>query len=91
MPVIFKVEYLDGTSEEIRIPAEIWRYNNFDVSKLIVTQKEVKAIVLDPNLETADADLNNNFFPRRPVKRVFRFSNKEEKSKKYEVIAQFMF
>jgi hypothetical protein len=67
MPVIFKVEYADGTTEEIRIPAEIWRYNNFEVSKLIVSKKEVKAIVLDPNLETADTDLLNNFFPRRAV------------------------
>lgn len=67
MPVIFKVEYMDGTSEEIRIPAEIWRYDNFNVSKLIITKKEAKAIILDPNLETADVDLNNNFFPRRPI------------------------
>ncbi|MCU1290443.1 MAG: Aminopeptidase [Acidobacteria bacterium] len=67
MPLIFKVEYVDGTSEEIRVPAEIWRYNNTDVSKLIVAKKEIKAVVLDPNLETADADLNNNFFPRRAV------------------------
>ncbi len=67
MPLIFKVEYMDGTSEEIRVPAEIWRFNNTEVSKLIVTKKEAKAIVLDPNLETADADLSNNFFPRRVV------------------------
>jgi hypothetical protein len=67
MPLIFKVEYIDGTNEEIRVPAEIWRYNNSDVSKLIITKKEVKAIVLDPNLETADTDLNNNFFPRRAI------------------------
>ena len=67
MPLIFKVEYMDGSSEEIRVPAEIWRYNNFDVSKLIVTRKEAKSIILDPNLETADADLSNNFFPRRTV------------------------
>lgn len=67
MPVIFRVEYVDGSTEEIRIPAEIWRYNNFDVSKMITTKKEVKAFVLDPNLETADTDLANNFFPRRTV------------------------
>ncbi len=67
MPVILKVEYMDGTSEEVRIPATIWRYNNFNVSKLIATKKEAKAIVLDPNLETADADLTNNFFPRRTL------------------------
>ncbi|MDQ3322618.1 MAG: aminopeptidase, partial [Acidobacteriota bacterium] len=67
MPLIFRVEYVDGTNEQIRVPAEIWRYNNTDVSKLIVAKKEVKAIVLDPNLETADTDLSNNFFPRRVV------------------------
>lgn len=67
MPLIFKVEYMDGTSEEIRVPAEIWRYNNTEVSKMIVTKKEAKAIVLDPNLETADADLTNNFFPQRTI------------------------
>ena len=67
MPLIFRIEYMDGTSEEIRIPAEIWRYNNFEVSKLIVTKKEAKAIILDPNMETADADMTNNFFPRRAV------------------------
>ncbi len=67
MPLIFRVEYMDGTTEEIRVPAEIWRYNNTEISKLIVTRKEVKAIVLDPNLETADTDLSNNFFPRRVV------------------------
>ncbi len=67
MPLTFRVEYVDNTSEEIRVPAEIWRYNNFDVSKLIVTKKEAKSIVLDPLLETADADLSNNSFPRGVV------------------------
>ncbi len=80
MPVIFKVEFMDGTSEEIRIPAEIWRYNNFDVSKMIITKKEAKAIVLDPNLETADADLKNNFFPRRFVPTRFQVFKSGQRS-----------
>ena len=67
MPVIIRAEYVDGTSEDIRIPAEIWRYNNFEVSKMIPTRKEVKAFALDPKLETADTDMENNFFPRRTV------------------------
>ena len=79
MPVIFKVEYADGTTEEIRIPAEIWRYNNFDVSKMIVTKKEVKAFVLDPHLETADVDLTNNFFPRRTVPTRFELYKANQK------------
>jgi len=67
MPLAFKVEFNDGTSDMVRVPAEIWRYNNTNVSKLIVTKKEAKAIILDPNLETADADMSNNSFPRRPM------------------------
>jgi hypothetical protein len=72
MPVILQVDYVDGTTEELRIPAEIWRQNNFEVSKLIITKKEIKAITLDPHLETADADVENNYFPRRPVKSKFQ-------------------
>ena len=78
MPLIFRVEYVDGTNEEIRVPVEIWRYNNFNVSKLIVTKKEVKSIVLDPNLETADADLSNNFFPRRAIPTRFQIFKQQQ-------------
>ncbi len=71
MPVILQLHFADGTKQELRIPAEIWRRNNAAVSKMIVTPKELKEIVLDPHLETADTDLNNNYFPRRPLKRQF--------------------
>lgn len=67
MPLPIEVEYMDGSKEKITVPVEIWRYNNFDVSKLIVTKKEVKSFTLDPNLEIADADESNNAFPRRPM------------------------
>jgi hypothetical protein len=56
----------------MRIPAEIWRYNNTEVSKLITTNKEIRTITLDPRLETADVDMGNNSFPRRPVKSRFQ-------------------
>jgi len=79
MPIILRVDYRDGSSEELRIPAEIWRYDNFSVSKLIITRKEIAALTLDPHLETADTDLSNNSFPRRPVKsRVPLFRNTPE-------------
>ncbi|HEY0098972.1 MAG TPA: M1 family metallopeptidase [Pyrinomonadaceae bacterium] len=71
-PVIFDIEYMDGTHEMMRIPAEIWRYNNTEVSKLITTNKEIRSISLDPRLETADVDMANNSFPRRPVKSRFQ-------------------
>jgi hypothetical protein len=83
MPLILRVEYTDGTSEEIRTPAEIWRFNNFEVSKLIVTKKEARSIVLDPNFETADINLENNYFPRRPIKsrfQVFKQAQQQERA-----------
>jgi hypothetical protein len=68
MPVILKLEYQDGSSEEVRIPAEIWKMQNEllenSVSKVLVTNKSVKKVVLDPNLETADTDVSNNAWPR---------------------------
>jgi hypothetical protein len=72
MPLIFKIEYADGTSEMIRVPTEIWRYNNFDVSKMLVTKKEAKNIILDPNQETADVDLTNNSWKKVPTPTKFQ-------------------
>jgi hypothetical protein len=71
-PVILDIEYADGTREMMRIPAEIWRVNNTEVSKMITTNKEIRSISLDPRLETADVDMSNNNFPRRPVKSRFQ-------------------
>jgi aminopeptidase N len=68
MPVIFKLEYADGTSEEIRIPAEIWKMQNErlteTVSKVLITNRAVNKITLDPNLETSDTDVSNNVWVR---------------------------
>jgi hypothetical protein len=74
MPVILQMDYTDGTTEELRIPAEIWRLNNSDVSKLIVTKKEIRSITLDPHLETADVNVENNYFRVVRSNRVSRFS-----------------
>ena len=63
MPLILKFEFADGSDEIQRIPAEIWRRNNDEVSKVFIFNEEVTQITLDPLLETADTDLNNNFWP----------------------------
>jgi len=62
MPLILEWEYADGTKEVERTPDEIWRIND-DISKVFVKRKEVVRITLDPFLETADCDLNNNNWP----------------------------
>jgi len=65
MPVILEITYADQSTEIYRIPAEIWRRNSKRVSKLLIRDKEITDIVVDPRLETADIDLNNNYYPRR--------------------------
>jgi hypothetical protein len=66
MPIIIQFEYVDGTKEDQYIPAEIWRRNNNQVTKVLVTEKEVSQIIIDPYLETADTDRSNNYFPAQP-------------------------
>jgi hypothetical protein len=65
MPVIVELEYTDGTKDLYRIPAEIWRYNADKISKIFISNKELKQVTLDPFLETADTDTSNNAFPEK--------------------------
>lgn len=67
MPVILQLNYKDGTSEIMRIPAEIWRMGQENVSKVIISNKEISSIILDPYRETADIDTNNNAWPSVPA------------------------
>jgi hypothetical protein len=63
MPLIIRFTFTDDSTEVIRIPVEIWRQYEDKVSKVFIFDKEVKEIRLDPFLETADVDLNNNSWP----------------------------
>nr|WP_245531405.1 M1 family metallopeptidase [Asticcacaulis biprosthecium] len=65
MPVILKLDFTDGTSETVRIPAEIWRMNPAEAIWQYVTPKTLKQAEIDPLWETADTDVANNAFPRR--------------------------
>lgn len=67
MPLIIQFNYTDGTSEIERIPAQIWRLNETQVTKVFAKKKEVSHIVLDPLRETADIDESNNYWPRQFV------------------------
>ena len=64
MPIILEWQFADGTSEMEKIPVEIWRKNETEVTKVFAKQKEVVKLVLDPNRETADIDESSNYWPR---------------------------
>ena len=67
MPVIVQLEFADGTKEEHRIPAEVWRMNEKQFSKVFISDKELVRVHLDPHLETADIDRSNNHWPPQHV------------------------
>lgn len=79
MPLIFELEFKDGSKKEVRIPAEIWKRNEPEVTKVFACEQEVVSITLDPFLETADIDVTNNYWPPRVVPTRFEMF-KENKS-----------
>jgi len=79
MPIILDLTYADNTVERVTLPAEIWRRNSKKVSKLFIRDKEITAISIDPNWETADVDVNNNYWPARPIKSRFELYKRKKK------------
>jgi len=78
MPILLDITYADNTKEHLRIPAEIWRKNNEKVSKLLIRDKEITSIALDPHWETADVNVNNNYWPARPIKSRFELYKRKK-------------
>jgi hypothetical protein len=72
MPVILDLEFTDGSHEALRIPAEIWRSNDPAIKKLVISEKDLARVQLDPNRETADADLSDNVWPPEMQERTIR-------------------
>lgn len=65
MPIILEIGYADGATEDLYLPAEIWRRSPQAVTKLLVREREIERITVDPHWETADVDVYNNHYPRR--------------------------
>ena len=76
MPIIVAYTYDDGTTEKKTYPAQIWRYNDNQVTKVVHSEKQIIKIVIDPDLETADVDLSNNSFPKDIKDAFSRFKTK---------------
>ncbi|MDF1860360.1 MAG: M1 family metallopeptidase [Verrucomicrobiales bacterium] len=69
MPIILDLEFADERKERLHIPAEIWRRNPHSVRKLIILEKgdELTSVTVDPDWETADANVDNNSYPRQII------------------------
>ena len=78
MPVILKLTFADGSTEDLRIPAEIWRQDARKVTKVMLLDKELEKLELDPYRETADTDLSDNVLPRELVESRFKLFQKKD-------------
>ena len=89
MPIILELTYADGSTDIMRIPAEIWRRTPKAVSKLIITDKdkELASVTVDPFWETADTDVHNNHYPRQIIpSRIEAYKSKPRSGKVYRDI-----
>ncbi len=82
MPLILQFKFADGTEEIQHIPAEIWKLNQKKISKVFPFKKEVRQIVLDPYLATADVETSNNYWPPRSVPTRFQLFKYKRRSGK---------
>lgn len=87
-PLPLTLTYMNGTTEELMIPAEIWRRDLTSTSKLIIRKKRIKSIALDPAHQTADADYSNNSFP--PVIAPSRLELYKSKSSNSSLMADML-
>ena len=85
MPIILKFTFTDGTSQKEYIPAEIWKMGNKTAKKVFWFEKEVKSINLDPNLETADVDRSNNYWPAQVVPSRFELYQRKSRLSENEM------
>ncbi|MCG1037055.1 M1 family metallopeptidase [Polaribacter sargassicola] len=76
MPIIVEFTYKDGTKEKKTYPAQIWRYDDAEVTKVFSSSKQIESIVIDPDLETADVDTSNNSFPVNTNNKFDKFKTK---------------
>jgi hypothetical protein len=72
MPIIIEWTYKDGTKEINRIPAQVWRLNEKNVTKTFLKTKEVSSIRIDPMRETADINEENNVWRTMPPPTKFK-------------------
>ncbi|MFM1884964.1 MAG: hypothetical protein RL026_121 [Pseudomonadota bacterium] len=76
-PLPLTLSFADGSTRDVTLPAEIWRYDAEQVTKLFIEKQRIVSIELDRRHLTADVERSNNLFPRRiPQSRVELFKAK---------------
>lgn len=78
MPLIVEFTFETGEKKIEEIPVEIWRKGDQTVTKVFILEEKATNIVLDPYLQTADVDLNNNSWPAQTIPTRFELYKKKK-------------
>ena len=62
-PVLMTINYENGATRELELPAEIWRRNAEKVTFSLIEKDPIAFIEIDRHHQTADSDFRNNRFP----------------------------
>ena len=60
MPIQLGITYDDGTSALVKLPADVWRYNEKTFTYAFFSDKGLSQVVIDPNEVLADINRDNN-------------------------------
>jgi len=71
MPILLHFTYEDGSEFDEKLPAQIWRFNQKEITKVFHFDKKIKSIEIDRFQETSDINVNNNSWPRKVAKSRF--------------------
>ena len=64
--------HADGTEEEVLLPAELWRRDAEQVSKVVLSDKELVYAQIDAHGQIADTDPSDNRWPQTIERRMVK-------------------
>jgi hypothetical protein len=67
MPVQMEITYDDGSSDKVKLGADVWRRNELTYIYGFFTDKTVVKVVVDPDEVFADVNRDNNTWSKGPV------------------------
>lgn len=80
-PLPLLITYEDDSEEMLMVPAEIWRRDHDRVTKLLIRERAIRSVEIDPQHQTADADYSNNHYPRRIEKSRIELYKEEDETR----------
>ncbi|MEG0696464.1 M1 family metallopeptidase [Algoriella sp.] len=76
MPTTVQINFKDGTSQEVKLPIEVWKRNTEWTFK-VPSNKEVATVKLDPKGALPDIDLKNNTFNMADARAIEKINPKD--------------